>query len=451
MKIRLGYWNNSFSKALSYPTGGGHGLLCGPTRSGKLRDILCQILLSFHGSVFCIDPKGQAAAVTARYRQEVLGQDVYILNPFNILPDYLGKFLHAQFDPISSQLDPESDTFAADADNLMEGLLPHGGSEIHWIDSARLLSAGIGMHHRAFMDRWSLPDIYASICDSNLHQFCEDELVKLADHDSDSPLDENVEHIVSRLSRFRGEAANDNREIRSVVSTAITRLGFAANKPLARNMRKSTVSFRAMRHRPITVYVIPDARYLGPCSVWTRMITNSFADACLEAGGADVPVLGILQEFKTAVGNLTSVNTLNALGAGYGCQLLYEIHDLNELQEMMPQGWQTFLGSSAFQIFLPPGPGDLITSEHVSKMTGMKEIHGGSQSFGERQANVSVGSQARRYLLPEEVREIPEDEMLVWISGVRGVIRAGRRPYYQSPEFDGKYDEDPFHAKKKPD
>jgi hypothetical protein len=31
------------------------------------------------------NPKGQAAAVTARYRRDVLKQDVYLLNPFKIL------------------------------------------------------------------------------------------------------------------------------------------------------------------------------------------------------------------------------------------------------------------------------------------------------------------------------------------------------------------------------
>jgi type IV secretion system protein VirD4 len=36
-------------------------------------------------SNFCTDPKGALAAVTARYRREVLGQDVYVVDPFEIL------------------------------------------------------------------------------------------------------------------------------------------------------------------------------------------------------------------------------------------------------------------------------------------------------------------------------------------------------------------------------
>jgi type IV secretory pathway TraG/TraD family ATPase VirD4 len=81
-RIRLGYWDKSCAETLWYPSGEAHGTLCMPTRGGKGRDVLTQMLLTFEGSSFVIDPKGQAAAVTAMYRKEVLGQDVCVLNPF---------------------------------------------------------------------------------------------------------------------------------------------------------------------------------------------------------------------------------------------------------------------------------------------------------------------------------------------------------------------------------
>ena len=56
MKIRLGYWDKTFAETLYYPAGEAHGLLCSPTRGGKFRDVIAQILLSFEGSCFVIDP-----------------------------------------------------------------------------------------------------------------------------------------------------------------------------------------------------------------------------------------------------------------------------------------------------------------------------------------------------------------------------------------------------------
>jgi type IV secretion system protein VirD4 len=432
MKIRLGYWDKSFEETLWYPAGEAHGLLCSPTRGGKFRDVLCQILCSFEGSCFVVDPKGQAAAVTARYRRDVLKQDVCVLNPFNVLPEYLKGIRHAQYDPVSSKLNPETDTFAADADNLVEGLMPHSGPEAHWIDSARQLGSGMTMYLREACPNWALPDVYRTISSAALYEFCENAIDTKA-----SPL------TAMRLSRFAGKEASENREIRSVVSTAITRLGFLGNKPITHNMLRSTVDFKAMKQRPMTVYVILPARYLLPYASWFRTITNSWADACLEEGAGDVPVLGILDEFKTAVGNLNAINALNAMGAGYGCQLLSVIQDLNQLKELIPHGWETYLANSGFQIFFKPR--DWTTSDYISKMAGMVEVHSSSQSATDKSVNVSRGAQARRHLLPEEVRDIPENEMLVFVDRMTGIIRAGRRPYYESPEFAGRFDKDPYH------
>jgi type IV secretion system protein VirD4 len=271
-RIWLGYWDQTFSEPLTYPVGDAHGVLCLPTRGGKARDYLIQILLMFIGSCFVIDPKGQLAAVTGRYRQEVLKQDVCVLNPFNILPKYLGHLRHAKYDPVTSQLDPKSESFAADADNLFEGLMPHGGPELHWIDSARQLGSGLTIRLREAEASWSLPDVYKLICSRDLYSFCESAI-------DDPDISEEAE---ARLSRFVGKDAAENREIHSVVSTAITKLGFLGNKPIANNMRESTVNFREMKTRPMTVYVILPGRYLAPYAAWLRTITNSWADACLQ-------------------------------------------------------------------------------------------------------------------------------------------------------------------------
>lgn len=446
-RIRLGYWDKTFAETLYYPAGEAHGLLCSPTRGGKFRDVIAQMLLSFEGSCFVIDPKGQAAAVTARYRRDVLGQEVYLLNPFKILPEQLGQFTHATYDPIESKLEPKSDTFASDADNLMDGLMPHSGeSDVHWIDSARQLGAGIAMHLRqATKNNWSLPYVYETIADRYLYQFCADVIANRAADRSDA--DDSPDYVSTRLSRFAAKDVGDNREILSVVSTAIRCLAFLGNKPIAQNLQKSTVDFKQMKHRPMTVYVILPGRYLAAYAPWLRVITNAWADSCLEEGQGEVPVLGILDEFRMAVGRLAAIDTLNAMGAGYGCQLLTVIQDLNQLKELYPKSWETYVANSGFQIFFAPR--DWTTSDYISRMTGTVDIQKESRSFGADDMNLSISDQNRRYKLPEEVRELSENEMLVWIDQVPGVITAGRRPYYlKDSEFAGRWDPDPYHVRR---
>jgi type IV secretory pathway TraG/TraD family ATPase VirD4 len=205
-----------------------------------------------------------------------------------------------------------------------------------------------------------------------------------------------------------------------------------------------------------------------------RMITNEWANACLTDGPGEYPVLGILQEFATSVGNLNSIDTLNVMGAGHGCQIITELQDLNQLKTLKPNAWQSYLANAGFQIYMSTGKGDLFSSEHVSRMTGTVEVPSVSRSMRDGQeqgfqvasgiidginrslrglaggngTNVNIGSRQKPYMMPEEIVDMDTDEMLVFAEGVRGVIRAGRRPYYQDPEFAGKYDRNSYYAKK---
>jgi type IV secretory pathway TraG/TraD family ATPase VirD4 len=126
-------------------------------------------------------------------------------------------------------------------------------------------------------------------------------------------------------------------------------------------------------------------------------------------------------------------------------QLITVIQNLGQLRELMPQNWETYLSNSGFQVY--GRCRDWTTSEYLSRMSGSVQVHSASKSFG-RDVSVSTGAQSKRFLLPEETRELSDNEALVFCDGVPGVIRAGRRPYYNDPLFKGKYDEDPYHAKK---
>jgi type IV secretion system protein VirD4 len=461
-KIPIGFFDKSCKERLYY-AGEAHGLVIGKTRSGKFRYIYGPILLSVMHNCFVLCPKGQSPAVSARYRRDVLKHDVKILNPFGVFAKELSEFEHVKYCPVTSKLDPKSKTFAVDADNLTEGWMPFTGGDQHWVVGGRKFTSGVAMHLREQMDRWSLPDIYGVICDPNIYSFCEH-----AVNDPDTnPL------VVTRLGRFAGKEAGENREIRSIVSAAIQGLSWVDNDPIADNMRCSTIDFNDMRKRRMTVYVVLPENYLMTCSSWMRTITNAFADACLQPGASQYPILGLLMEFATTVGNLNSVDTLNSMGAGHKCQLISEFQDLNQLIELKPKSWQTWLANAGFHAYLGAGIGDLFTAGHVSKMTGEIQIPSVSRTINDNQGQpfqlasgaldavnrslrslsgaggtqVSIGSRQRPYMLPEEIIELSE-EMLVFVEGLKGVIKAGKKGYYQDPEFTGRFDEDPFHAKR---
>ena len=57
--------------------------------------------------------------------------------------------------------------------------------------------------------------------------------------------------------------------------------------------------------------------------------------------------------------------------------------------------------------------------------------------------SIGFGSQPRPLMLPHECRELPADEMLLFIEGIKGVVRAKRRPYWTEKDLHG-YDNNPY-------
>ena len=82
----------------------GHFMWFGPNRSGKGLSITSN-LLQWQGSAIVVDIKGEISEATAGYRKEVLGQEVYILNPSSFESSH-------QFDPFA-ELETDEQIFSA--------------------------------------------------------------------------------------------------------------------------------------------------------------------------------------------------------------------------------------------------------------------------------------------------------------------------------------------------
>jgi type IV secretion system protein VirD4 len=438
-RIRLAYSDRTCTKALHFP-GRSHGFLCAPARSGKFTTILAQISMSFPGSYLYVDPKGQGCAVTGRFRAETLHQKVYRLDPFNLMERLPGVQYCpplAQIDPMAN-LDPTSDRFGAESDNISEATItPDQYGDNHWTNGARGLVSGLIMALKARWPKETMATVYRLVSGPDLFIFAQDACQTCATNGGG-------DFIIERLARYAAPGAAENRETLSIISTAITQLQFIGNKCISDSLSGSTLSFERMKTEPITCFLILPGEFLGGnCMKWFRLIVGTAVDSFMREPSRAVPVLGVLDEFKSAVGKLGVVETAMGLSAGYGLQLLNVFQNLSQIKELWPQGFETFLANSGFQIFFAPR--EKTTSDYVSDMCGVTEIRGVSKSMNERgNINLSHAQQARKYLLPQEVRALCSEEALIFGEGLPGVIRAGRRPYYFSPEFKGRHDPDPY-------
>ena len=132
--------------------GDGHILTVAPTRSGKGIGLVIPNLLHYPGSVLVVDPKGENYAVTHRYREEVLGQQIVCLDPFHIV---LGK------DEVSDSINPfdgivdykkptstyltQNPELLDEANMIADALIMRGPEEKdpHWNDKCRTLLKGL--------------------------------------------------------------------------------------------------------------------------------------------------------------------------------------------------------------------------------------------------------------------------------------------------------------------
>jgi len=437
--IRLGF-DKETSEVIRY-SGEAHGILVAPARSGKFRDVICGMVLEWKHSMVIVDPKGQIAAVTKKQREKI-GR-VFVLNPFNVWPAYLGP--SACYNPMSA-LDPDSNEFDAECDALADAIVVHeGGGDSHWSDSARLLVGG-GMMHLA--SKWEPPEertlgnLRDIICTAKLINFCKS-AIAIGD-----------DFAKQKLADFAEVTADNKGELRSIVNNAKTQTGFIT-KAIAENLARSDFQFRDLKKEPITVYVVLPTRMFATAGKWFRLIVASaLSELMREERG--LPVLALLDEFAQ-LGHLKAMRDAMGQSAGMGLQVLPVLQDLNQLKTHYKDGWETFLANTEFRMFFKSN--DVFTQDYVSKLSGLQTVKVPNSSFGESSgggtrsssSNLSLGEQSQPVLQPYEVGRIGPDEFVMFAHGVENTIRGARAPYFnkeRSPELQGLYSPDPYHLPK---
>jgi type IV secretion system protein VirD4 len=117
-----------------------HMLTISSTGGGKGRSAILPNLLSYPGSVLCLDVKGQNAAVSARARQE-LGQKIRIVAPMGA-PEGVEDMV-AGFNPLA-ELNPASPDYAEQVDLIADALvIPGDARSQFWDENARTVIAGL--------------------------------------------------------------------------------------------------------------------------------------------------------------------------------------------------------------------------------------------------------------------------------------------------------------------
>ncbi|MBN9889382.1 type IV secretory system conjugative DNA transfer family protein [Salipiger abyssi] len=397
-----------------------HELIVAPTRGGKGVSGSIPRLLEHQGSAIVLDIKdGELAFITARYRRDVLGQNVILIDPFDVAATELG-FPRSSFNPCA-RIEPFGDDAFDDAMLAADSLvIPDGGSESHWSGEAASMIAGV-LLHTAEQGTASLKAMRKALNASR------DEFRAMIDQMLDSPFD-LVKAAGGRIDN------KEERELSSVISTAQRNTHFLESPRLADALNSSDFD-PATIGEDTSIYIILPARRIGTARRFLRVLIGALISSITTLPEKpSIPVMFLLEEMAT-LERMAIIEQAVGLMAGFGMQFVMVVQDFTQLKDLYQNRWESFLANSALiQCF---GTNDRFTADYLSALCGQTSLHQLSLDSAMERGKIlgdpnfrsfSDSSQGRALITSTELMSLHPSVQVAALAAARPVI--GYRPVY---------------------
>jgi type IV secretion system protein VirD4 len=197
------------------------------------------------------------------------------------------------------------------------------------------------------------------------------------------------------------------------------------------------MDLRAMKRRPITVYLAPnitDITLLRP--LLTLFVQQVMDILTLEHDPNALPVFFLLDEFRQ-LKRMDEIMTKLPYVAGYKIKLAFIIQDLKNLDEIYGEtSRHSLLGNCGYQLVL--GANDQATAEYASRALGKRTIRYQSESrtielLGLPRRTKVEQIRERDLMMPQEVRQMPESKMILLVEGQRPIFADKLRFFNTQP------------------
>ena len=469
-------------------SGDQHLLLVAPSRTGKDRDVLIPTLLTDDSSYIVLDPKGQALAVTGWQRMQMHPGRVFVLDPVGLCARPPWNLPQHSYNPLASISFRNNPRFFSDILALAASMVPGGdhtdGSNArHFVNSARGLIAAIMMGIKVNERRIDLLDGEAATL-PRMRQILSLSRQK-PNKRTPSPMDIELE-LIARSYEPAGELVrafinNQTEETDSVFKTAGQETIYLSDPIFARCLARSDFSFRSMKERRATVYIVlPDNLLDGPQANWMRLLITAALRELTGPIGPAGTVTFLMNEFYSisAGGALAEVSSAMGRAAGSGNRLWPVFQDVGQIEERYKKVWTTFLANCGVIQAFTPGPGDTNTIRHLSESSGSMTVgtlnytansglnasytaggSSGTDGEGRRTSGTSWGSGegstmgdavatawgSRPVLRPDDLRGLPLDESILFVRGAPFPARIKRSHYDQDSRLAELAMPDPYH------
>ena len=423
-----------------------HMVTIAGTGSGKSTAALIPNLCLHRGSLLCIDPKGELAAVTAGRRRALL-QDVHILDPFSVVPG-AERSSYNPFDEMAAVEAKNPDMVVSFAARVAEALVkPLSEKDAYWDKAAKTLIGGLVLYIFAheLPERRTLMRLRELVTEGDVEGYEYAVEQGLVDPKKDDRFDFLLQEMRSvREEKYGGPIARAAGTIMmmagpqrgSVVTTAQEHTAFLDNPVMEKVLKgksDSPLLLRDLKERPLSVYVcLPVTAVNGPEGRWLRLFVLLFIEAAMADAMKAVwpPVLLAIDEFPN-LGKLEGIELIAPMMRSYGVRFWAVGQDVSQFSDTYPSTWTGFIGGAEAVQFMgvthPP------TVDFLCDLLGHHEVQRAGE--GLRAFPLLDRDQLMRFLAKARGNQV------VWY-GSRRAMRLKVCPYfeYMPPWY---YDADP--------
>lgn len=382
-------------------------LVVAPTGSGKTSAIAVPNLLEWQGSGVFNDLKGELYRLTAKHREQALGNQCYLWAPASTEQglDGYNPFYYVSKNP---------ELRIRDLQLIAEVLIPETKlGDGFWYQSSREMFLTLSLYLIETKGMATLSEIHGLSKRDNFFTWLSEELLMNKERFSVC-LQQNATAILGAEGKTR----------KSILKDFHSRIGLFADPIIARTTSKNTFDFRLMRKKRMSIYIqIPDADKERLSQVLTLFWAQFINVMSEHVPGADEPhgVLALMDEF----GNMAKINKLRE---GLSFLRSYHIRSVIMVQYLSQivatYGRDEAKGFFNCKVKVAFALNDIDDAQFFSNAMGKKTVRVTSSSIssghgdhgGSRSASVSYTGRA--LMSPDEIMRLPTEKALILIESM---------------------------------
>jgi type IV secretion system protein VirD4 len=424
-------------------SGSQHVITISPTRSGKTATSGVPVALTFMGSMVILDIKGELYLLTSGRRQ-AMGQLIRVWAPY----DEEGQ-TH-RFNPMTLLAGVSAEARIGELQTIAAILYPdQPGTDPFWVSQSRAAFTAFASY---LFESWDRK--YPNATDELINQ-SEDfpSLERILRFSSGSNGRTTRETIAMLLKERADTLSPQTRTVftnlaglagdtfSSVIATMQVPLQQFLNPILAAATNATDIDIRSLRRRLTTLFVIIPPQRLDESSkllniFFSTVIGNNLDKQLGQEPGLKHQVLMLMDEF-TAMGRVDAWAKRISISASYGLRDLCIIQSRSQLRGTYGEhDAQNFITNHAAQVvFAPREQSDANEySEMLGNTTRRRRQRNVSRGTGGRQVSTTIVEERRPLMLPQEIKELPADEQLIFYEGCRP-IRATKNWYFKDRQL----------------